>query len=309
MKILVTGGAGFIGSHITDRYIGLGHEVVVIDNLSTGKRSQVNKKAQFYEADIRDRKDIEEIIKKESPQVINHHAAQMDVRKSVADPVYDAQVNLIGLLNLMESGRAHGLEKVIFASSGGTVYGDTERLPTPETAHTQPASPYGISKLTSEYYLDFYLKTYSISYVSLRYGNVYGPRQNPHGEAGVVAIFTQKLLAGDQPIINGDGAQTRDYVFVADLVEANVQSLEVKNRLIANIGTSTEVDVNKIFKELALLTKSGKAPVHGPAKSGEQKRSCLDISLAKKELHWEATTSLNKGLHQTVAYFAHEKNA
>lgn len=309
MKILVSGGAGFIGSHITDKYVSLGHSVVVIDNLSTGKKSYINPQATFYEVDVRDTNSISEIFAKEKPEVLNHHAAQMDVRKSVADPVYDAEVNVVGLLNLMEAGRMNGLKKVIFASSGGTVYGESSQIPTPESAPTRPTSPYGIAKLSSEYYLDFYLQAYQINYVALRYGNVYGPRQNPHGEAGVVAIFTTKLLAGEQPVINGDGNQTRDYVFVSDLVEASVQALEKDGRVIVNIGTGKETDVNKIFGLLSQSTKSTIPEVHGPTKTGEQSRSCLDASLALSVLGWRATTSLEIGLAKTVEYFAHEKNS
>jgi len=304
----MTGGAGFIGSHIVDRYIDLGHQVVIVDNLVTGYKKFINPQATFYEVDVRNKDQITDIFTREKPEVLNHHAAQMDVRKSVADPVFDADVNIIGLINLMEAGKNAGVKQVIFASSGGAVYGDAEVLPTPETYPTQPASPYGISKLTSEYYLHFYSQAYGIRYVALRYGNVYGPRQNPHGEAGVVAIFTKKLLAGDTPVINGDGLQIRDLVYVGDIVEANVKALVCNKNLKVNIGTGKETNVNEIFAQLVHLTRSSAKETHGVAKKGEQRKSVLDTSLAKKEFGWESATSFSEGLIRTVEYFKNENN-
>lgn len=304
MKILVTGGAGFIASHIVDAYISDGHEVVVLDDLSTGKKEFVNSKARFYQVDIRSREEIETIIKKEKPDVINHHAAQISVRNSVEDPRNDLEVNLIGLLNLLESAKKTGLKKFIFASSGGVVYGEANILPTPESyTPLTPQSPYGVTKLASEYYLNYFYQSFKIPFIALRYGNVYGPRQNPHGEAGVVAIFTMKLLKGETPIINGDGKQTRDYVYVGDIVEANRKAL-ISDKIGAyNIGTSKETDVIEIFDILQKLTGSNLEPKHGPAKSGEQQRSCLDSTMAKNLMDWQAKTGLAKGLKQTVAYF------
>lgn len=307
MKIVVTGGAGFIASHIVDAYIQAGHEVVVIDNLSTGNRSFISSEAHFYEADIRDSLKMAAIFEKEKPVLLNHHAAQMDVRKSVADPVFDAQVNIIGLLNLLEAGRHHGLKKVIFASSGGAIYGDSDRIPTPETNPVQPASPYGVSKLTTEYYLHVYFSVYNISYVALRYGNVYGPRQNPHGEAGVVAIFTQKMLRKEQPVINGDGKQIRDFVYVKDVVAANLAALTFSNPLIVNIGTGIQTDINTVYQRLTRLTGFSSLEKHGSAKQGEQRISCLNAQKATKLLHWKPTVTLDQGLAATVSYFAHEK--
>ncbi|MCL4338806.1 GDP-mannose 4,6-dehydratase [Patescibacteria group bacterium] len=304
MKILVTGGAGFIASHIVDAFIAKGYEVCVVDNLSTGHRDFVNKNAVFYEADIRDRKAIEKIFQREKPDIIDHHAAQISVRNSVDDPINDAQVNLLGLLNLLETGRKTGIKKVIFASSGGVVYGEAKKVPTPESYKPlQPLSPYGVSKLASEYYLHFYHKTYGIPFVALRYSNVYGPRQNPHGEAGVVAIFSLKLLYGQVPVINGDGRQTRDYVYVADVVKANV--LAAKKSVVGafNIGTGKETDVVKIYEKIRKSTDSQIVAKHGPAKDGEQKRSCLDASMADEKLGWEPQVDLSKGLDLTVAYF------
>lgn len=304
MKIIVTGGAGFIASHVVDSYIDKRHQVFIIDNLSTGKRENLNPKAKFFEVDIRDKEKISDIFNHVKPDLLNHHAAQLDVRKSVADPVYDAQLNILGLLNLLEAGKVSGVKKVIFASSGGVVYGDAKIIPTPENYHPlKPISPYGVSKLTSEYYLYYYYRSYGIPYIALRYANVYGPRQDPFGEAGVVAIFTQKLLKGEQPIINGDGKQTRDYVFVNDVVMANLVSLESDYVGELNIGTGIETDVNTIFKLLVKLTKSNAREKHGPAKIGEQKRSALNNSLAKKNLSWQPKFSLNEGMAQTVDFF------
>ncbi len=304
---MVTGGAGFIGSHIVDDYIASGHEVVVVDDLSTGQERFINKNAKFYKADIRNKKKINEILSIEKVQVLNHHAAQMDVRKSVADPQFDAEVNILGLLNLLEAGKDHGLKQVIFASSGGTVYGDTDLLPTPESAPTHPVSPYGISKLAAEHYLHFYFQTYGVSFTVLRYGNVYGPRQNPHGEAGVVAIFVNKMLSGDKAIINGDGKQARDFVYVKDVVKANIATLTISEPIVVNIGTGVSININQLSDLLVELTATNILPEHGPGKAGEQKISVLDPSLAKKILNWEANTGLEEGLRQTVAYFQNEK--
>lgn len=304
MKILVTGGAGFIASHIVDAYIKMGYSVVVIDNLSSGKEEYVNNKAIFYKEDIRNRSEIERIIAKEKPEIINHHAAQISVRNSVEDPINDANTNLIGLLNLLESGRNNGLKKIIFASSGGVVYGEAKKLPTQEDyVPLQPLSPYGVAKLASEYYLYFYFKTYGISYIALRYANVYGPRQNPHGEAGVVAIFSQKLLKRGIPIINGNGKQTRDYIYVGDVVEANKIALTTNSVGSFNIGTGMETDVNKIFSLLQEITGSRIIAKHGSEKTGEQQRSCLDNNFAYKVMGWRPKIALKDGLRMTVDYF------
>lgn len=308
MKILITGAAGFIASNIADAYINLGHEVVIIDNLSSGKTAYLNPKAKFYKEDIRARKNIETILNNEKPDIINHHAAQMSVRISVADPVFDAEVNIMGFLNLLEAGKTNGVKKIIFASSGGVVYGDAGIIPTPETYDPKtPLSPYGISKLASEYYLNFYFKTYSIPYIALRYSNVYGPRQNPHGEAGVVAIFSQKLLAGEKPTVNGKGQQTRDYVFVEDVVAANVRALTSNYIGGVNIGTRKETTVLQIFAGIEKQIKSGLTPIFGDAKKGEQARSCLNNELAKKVLDWSPVFNLEEGLAKTVSFFRKQK--
>ncbi|HEX9878688.1 MAG TPA: NAD-dependent epimerase/dehydratase family protein, partial [Candidatus Binatia bacterium] len=224
MRIMVTGGAGFIGSHVVDAFVAAGHEVSVIDDFSTGDRANLNPKAELYSMDILDPA-MGEVLARSAPRVLCHHAAQMDVRRSVADPQFDARVNILGLIHLLEAGRTAGIRRVIFASSGGAVYGEQERFPAPENHPTRPASPYGVSKLTGEHYLSYYEQTAGISHVALRYGNVYGPRQLSTGEAGVVAIFTGKLLSGQVPIIHGDGRQTRDYVYVGDVVRANLLAL------------------------------------------------------------------------------------
>lgn len=305
MKIVVTGGAGFIGSHVVDAFVDAGHDAVVIDSLYSGARN-LNPKAKFYEVDVRDKAKIEEVFSLEKPDVLNHHAAQMDVRKSVSDPVFDAEVNILGLLNLMEAGRQNGLKHVIFASSGGAIYGDATDLPTPEMYRPKPASPYGISKLTSEYYLDFYYQAYQIPYVALRYGNVYGPRQNPHGEAGVVAIFSKKMLKNEPVYINGDGEQSRDFVFVEDVVRANLAALKRTDPLVVNIGTGKNTTVNFLYDTLVSLTKTTLPKNHGPAKPGEQQISQLDISLAYSELGWKPATTLTEGLTKTVDFFKNE---
>lgn len=304
MKILVTGGAGFIGSHIVDSYINKGHEVFIIDNFSTGKRENLNPKANFSQIDIRDKEKISDFFQKVKPDLLNHHAAQLDVRKSVADPAYDAQVNILGLLNLIEAGRNNNLKKIVFSSSGGVVYGDAKTIPTPEDYQPlKPISPYGVAKLTSEHYLYYYYKVYGLPYIALRYANVYGPRQDPFGEAGVVAIFTQKLLKGENPVINGDGKQTRDYVFVKDVVQANINCLDSNYVGALNVGTAIETDINSIFNLLVKLTGCKAIEKHGPPKVGEQRRSALNNSLAQKILKWNLNFSLDEGMNQTVKFF------
>lgn len=304
MKILITGGAGFIASHIADKYLELGHEVVIIDNLSSGKKEYINKAARFYKADICDGGAVSKIISFEKPHVINHHAAQMSVRISVEDPVIDAQNNVIGLLNIFEAGKKNKVKKFIFASSGGVVYGDASQLPTPEDYEPKlPLSPYGVTKFAGENYLYYYQTIFKIPFIAFRYGNVYGPRQNPHGEAGVVAIFSRKLLKNEHPIINGDGLQTRDYVYVEDVVEANVKALLPDVRGVYNIGTSIEKNVNDLCQILIDKSKSTIKPMHGPPKAGEQRRSCLDISKAGSELQWKPKYSFESGLKKTFDFF------
>lgn len=307
MKILVTGGAGFIGSNLVDALIGKGHEVLVVDNLSTGSKDNINDKAKFFEYDISNNEDIKGVIKDERPEVIFHLAAQIDVRKSVANPQWDAQQNIIGSLNILENAKNFGVKKLIFSSTGGAIYGDTNDIPTPETHVEAPISPYGIGKLTVEKYLDYYHKIFKLPYLVLRYGNVYGPRQDSKGEAGVVAIFAGLALAGQNPIIVGDGKQTRDYVYVGDIISANLKALDFDSVGIFNIGTGKETDVNALAK---LINKNVEIDIeftHGPAKLGEQKRSCLDWSKAKTELGWEPQVDLEEGIKTTIDWFKDKK--
>ena len=302
MKIVVTGGAGFIASHIVDAYIQLGHEVYIIDDFSTGQRRNLNSSAQILNLDIADPK-AAKAVAEIKPDVLNHHAAQMDVRRSVADPTFDARINIIGFINLLEASKDAGVKRVIFSSSGGAVYGDREPIPASEEHETLPLSPYGVSKLTGELYLGYYHMAFGLPYVALRYANVYGPRQSSLGEAGVVAIFISQLLAGKSPVINGDGKQTRDYVFVGDVVRANVAALDTNYTGAVNIGTGKETDVVTICELLREGVGSPVKAIHGPAKLGEQRRSCLMTSLAQKVLGWRPEVDLKEGLQQTIAYY------
>ena len=306
MKILVTGGAGFIASHIVDAYLEQGHAVVIIDNLSTGRIENVNPKAKFIKADIQDEK-IADFFKAEKFDVVNHHAAQMDVRRSVEDPIYDAKINALGLLNILQNCMKHGVKKVVFASSGGAIYGEQDYFPADENHKTQPYSPYGITKLIGEKYLFFYALTYGVKYTALRYANVYGPRQNPHGEAGVVAIFATRLLRGEQPIINGTGEQTRDFVYVKDVVQANVLALKQTENDMLNIGTATETNINELYGVLNKLAGSNFDEKHGPAKEGEQMRSVVDYGKAQRIMGWNPRYSLQQGLQETIDYFRAQK--
>ena len=306
MKIVVTGGAGFIGSHIVDAYIAAGHQVFIIDDLSGGDRRNLNPKADFHLMDILDPA-LPGLLSEISPDVVNHHAAQMDVRRSVDDPQFDARINILGLIHLLEGCKRSGVKKVLYASSGGAIYGEQELLPTREDHPKSPQSPYGISKLTGEYYLSYYQTAFNIPSVALRYGNVYGPRQRADGEAGVIAIFIRHLLAGKSPKINGDGKQTRDYVYVGDVVGANILALESATTGPLNIGTGHETDVVTLFELLGKGTGSKAAAVYGPAKLGEQRRSSLDISRAREKTGWRPQTALSEGLEQTIEYYRRSK--
>jgi UDP-glucose 4-epimerase len=301
VKIVVTGGAGFIASHIVDAYINEGHEVHVIDDFSTGQEKNLNHRATVHSLDIAE-PETARLIRQIKPDILSHHAAQMDVRRSVADPTFDARVNILGFINLLEAAKDVGVRKIIFSSSGGAVYGDREPIPANEEHPTIPLSPYGVSKLTGELYLGYYHLNFGLPFVALRYANVYGPRQNSQGEAGVVAIFISQLLAEKTPIINGDGKQTRDYVFVGDVVRANVVALDASYVGPVNIGTGRETDVVTICELLRQGLESKIKAVHGPAKLGEQRRSCLDVSLAGKVLRWRAEVTLQSGLKKTIAY-------
>ncbi len=302
MKIIVTGGAGFIGSHLVDKLIKMNHRVVVIDNLSTGNKKNLNQKAGFYKTDIQNSV-VSGIFKKEKPEIIFHFAAQIDLRKSVETPLKDAKINILGSLNIIENCKKYSVKKIIFASTGGAIYGDANIIPTSENYPAIPLSPYGIAKLTIEKYLNYYYKNFGLSYIALRFGNVYGPRQNSKGEAGVIAIFCQKMLEGKQPIIYGNGKQTRDFIYVNDATEAVVLTLK-KNKIgVFNIGTAKETDINTIFNKLKKLTDAHCKEIHKPEKLGEQKRSCLKYINARKELDWHPNCNLDEGLKKTAHWF------
>jgi len=306
MRILVTGGAGFIASHIADAFISQGHTVGIVDNLSSGRRENVNPKAEFFEVDIRDRDKIEGIFKSFKPEIIDHHAAQINVRRSVEDPVYDATVNIIGSLNLLELSKDYGVKRFVFASTGGAIYGDVGGL-ADESTPTAPISPYGASKRSVEIYLGYYHSVFGLEYVALRYANVYGPRQDPFGEAGVVAIFSERILSGKPCIIYGDGEQTRDYVYVMDVVEANIRALSAPVG-IYNIGTGKETSVNELVEVLKSVSGRDFSVIYDAPRPGEVRRIALKCEKANKLLNWTPRTSLVDGIRETFNYFAYMKN-
>ncbi len=302
MKILVTGGAGFIGSHVTDLFIEAGHEVVVVDSLATGRLGNLNPKAKFYQVDIRS-PELEKVFEAERPVVVDHHAAQMDVRRSVSDPIYDANVNILGGLNLLNMAVKYGARKVIYISSGGAVYGEPVYLPCDEKHPVQPLSPYGATKYMLELYLYMYKQTYGLDYSVIRYPNVYGPRQDPSGEGGVVAVFTGKMMAGKPVTIYGTGEQVRDYVFVEDCARANLLLLERGSGEAFNLGFGIGTTVNQVFDALKKATGYPLDANYAPAKVGETFRIYLEATRAKQELGWEPIVPLEDGLRKTVAHF------
>jgi UDP-glucose 4-epimerase len=302
VRLLVTGGAGFIGSHVVDRLVQDGHAVAVIDDLSTGRRENVNAAARLHVADVR-APELLRIVDATRPGAVVHLAAQAAVSRSVADPAYDASINVLGMLNLLEACRASGVREIVYISTGGAAYGDTEVVPTPETHLTRPASPYGVSKVAAELYLDCWAGLHGARGVSLRLANVYGPRQNPEGEAGVVAIFTRRLLSGRGCTINGDGEQTRDYVYVMDVADAVARALARPTATGAiNIGTARESTVNDVYRFLARASGVDRPAEHGPARPGEQRRSALAWDRARQLLDWAPTTPLERGLADTVTW-------
>ncbi len=304
MKILVTGAAGFIASHVADAYLGAGNEVVILDDLSRGAKRNVNPKARFYQCDIRDREAVESIFLAEKPGIVNHHAAQMDVRRGVREPHFDAQVNILGSLNVIESAVAHGARRFIYAATAGAGYGEPKQIPVPENYPINPITPYGISKHTVEHYLFTFQFLYGLQYVVLRYGNVYGPRQSSQGEAGVFAIFSEQMLSGIQPVIYGDGQKVRDYVFVSDVVRANVAALANGTNEIFNIGSGVATKDFEIFEQVRnLLGKTEVQPQYVPRRPGEIDRISLDISKAARLLDWAPQVPLAEGAQRTVRYF------
>ena len=301
-RILITGGAGFIGSHIADAYVDAGHEVMVIDNLSSGKKEYVPAAARFVLCDVTSDTAVE-AVRTFRPEIINHHAAQINVRASVADPPFDAQVNILGSIRLLEAARQNGVRKFLFASSGGAGYGEQEQFPAEESHPIRPVSPYGAAKMSVELYLHYYRVQYGLEYTALRYSNVYGPRQDPHGEAGVVAIFAERLLREQIAVVNGDGEQTRDFVYVGDVVRANLAALERGDGFSVNIGTGVETSINTVFRILRDLAGSRQEEIHGPGMPGEQRRSCLENRMASYELGWYPEMSLEEGLARTLDFF------
>jgi len=305
-KILVTGGAGFIGSHIVDRLISEGYLVSVIDNLSSGNKKNLNSKAKFYKTDICSSK-ISNIFKKEKPDFVFHFAGHIEARESAKDPIFDAKTNILGSLNILENCHAYNVKKIIFASSGGEVYGDAFKIPTPELLSPNPISPYGIAKLAVEKYLYSYYKLFKIPYVVLRFGNVYGPRQNPNGEAGVIAIFISKILKKETLFIHGDGKQKKDYIFIEDAVNAVIRAFKKDFTGIVNVGTQKETSVLEILHKIKKMTNSNIKEKHIPMPAVGFKRGCLSIKKIKKELNWQPKFNFEKGLEKTVKWFENEQ--
>jgi len=302
MRILITGGAGFIGSNIADRYLELGHEVAVVDNLATGRRSNINPAVDFHEVDMTDREALGAAFESARPEVVNHHAAQMDVRRSVSEPQFDAHTNIVGTLNVLEAARQVGARKIIFSSSGGAIYGEPERIPADEGVALRPISHYGASKLAGEVYIQLYGRLYALAYTILRYANVYGPRQNPHGEAGVNAIFANMMLRGQRPTIFGQGDKTRDYVFVGDVVAANVAALERGDGEVLNIGTGVQTTDQEVYDAVAAAVGFGEPPIYGEERAGDVRHSAVDPSRARQVLGWAPTVSFREGVKLTVQY-------
>jgi len=322
MRVLITGGAGFIGSHVADAYLAAGHEVGAVDDLSTGSRENVDPRVRFWQVDIRS-PELEQVLAEFQPEIINHHAAQMSVSVSTREPRRDADINILGTLNLLEGAVRHKARRVVFASTGGAMYGDQADLPTAETVFPKPVSPYGVAKLAVERYLHAYHAMHGLQAIVLRYSNVYGPRQNPHGEAGVVAIFAQGILGGRGLLVNGDGEQTRDYLFVGDAVHANLLATQVslpaaanaaqaglgEEIAILNIGTGIEASVNDLIAMFRHIAGGAVSWRHGPPRPGEQRRSALDGALAKRLLGWAPTTDLRTGLARTFRWFEERREA
>jgi UDP-glucose 4-epimerase len=303
MRVLVTGGAGFIGSHIVDRLVAAGHAVTIVDNLSTGRAELVHPAATLHRCDIRSAR-LADVFAAARPEAVVHVAAQAEVRRSVTDPLVDASINVLGSIAVLEAGRRAGVSRVVYTSTGGAAYGDTDVLPTPEDHPARAASPYGVSKVTAERYLECWRGLTGMSTLALRLANVYGPRQNPAGEAGVVAIFAYRLLRGEPCVVNGDGEQTRDYVYVEDVADAVARAVSRPDATgVTNIGTGVETSVNDVYRRLARAARVDRPAVHGPAKPGEQRRSALDPARAKTLLGWTPSVALDEGMARTLESF------
>lgn len=301
MKVLVTGGAGFVGSHVVDRCVEAGHAVVVVDDLSTGRRDHVNAAARLHVADVRSPA-LHDVLRAEAPEVVIHLAAQASVSRSVANPHLDAEINILGSINLFEGCRGAGTQRLVYVSTGGAAYGDTDAIPTPETHPARPISPYGVSKVSAELYLLCWEALHGLRGIVLRLANVYGPRQDPHGEAGVVAIFSDRLVRGEPCVINGDGLQTRDYVYVGDVADAVLRAVERPQVTgVVNIGTGVETSVVTLFERLRAAVGGRGEARHAPARPGEQRRSLLDASRARQVLGWAPRVTLDEGLRRTIA--------
>ena len=304
MRILVTGGAGFIGSHVADAYIAAGHEVAILDNLSTGRVENINPAAILHRVDLRDQGEVEKAISSFRPEVVNHHAAQSEVPKSVADPAYDAQVNIVGGLNLLKASADHAVRKVIFSSTGGALYGEPDVVPAGEDHPVRPLSPYGTGKFAFEQYLGMFRRTFGIDYTVLRYANIYGARQDFHAEEGrVIAIFASRMLQGRPVTIDGTGDQARDMLHVGDVATANLAALEKGSGGTFHVSTAIPVTINDLFRKLAILTDYKLEPTHGPSRKGDVYRIALENERAHQHLGWEPRISLEEGLSLTVDYF------
>ena len=300
--VLVTGGAGFIGSHLVDRLLELGHRVVVLDDLSSGRLANLPSRINFHHSDINEA-NLDETFSRENPQLVFHLAAQVSVSTSMRNPLLDAEANILGTLRLLEASRRHGVEKFIYSSTGGALYGDPEYLPCDEDHPIRPLSPYGLAKSVCEKYLELYSNIFMLNYASLRYGNVYGPRQDPHGEAGVIAIFSQAMLEGNQPVIFGSGDQERDFVYVQDVVDANLMAIDEDVTGAYNIGSGESASVNTIFRMLRDIYHFRKTPLKSPARLGDVQKISLNSEKSLRDMGWRPKTGLDEGLAMTAEYF------
>ncbi|MGB3975423.1 MAG: NAD-dependent epimerase/dehydratase family protein [bacterium] len=307
MKILVTGGAGFIASHIVDAYLELGHKVAVVDNLSMGNRHHVNPQAEFHQISIQDSK-LDAVFESFNPDIINHHAAHINLRYSVENPTYDAENNILGTLNILQNAVKYGSKKIIFASTGGAIYGEPAGLPVPETEPAMPLSPYGAAKLSIEHYIRIWNLLHNLKYTIFRYPNVYGPRQNPKGEAGVIAIFTLQMLGDRRPTIFGDGSKTRDYLYISDLVKANITALEKGDGETLNLGWGREITDQEVFDTVAGAIGYSEKPVYSQTRPGEVERIALDAGRAAVVLNWRPEIGFEEGVRKSVNYYIETKN-